>query len=501
AGRGAAMSARPAARGIWPPALALAASALAFYPVLAVQFHTDDFLHLYELRNLSGPDFLLKMAGGHLYVTRNAIFLALDALVGADSATAMAVVLATHLFNVWLLYQVVRQLTASPRLACLAAALWGTAPVAVGVLGWYTAYGQALAASCTLWVVWRLAQLADGRPCPPAAPLRWALLLVAAGASFALGIATTAVMPVVAWLLLPPSPARRRIVVCFALAVIALAVGYLFVEQLNVARHGAGTSAMVVELGTRTPLSTLRLFVHLLAAGAATLTLGPLFALADYPTPAALAAAAACAAAVVAAFIVAPPRGRRQIAACLVLALAAYAIIAAGRGVFHTNILPSVRQPRYHYAAPLWLVPALALALQGLAGGRPRQTAARTALFAAGVAALGASVAAGRPIDCHEAVRDQVAGRVAALRDAILRQPPGSDVFLANRPFDFSTYIDEFPGSAALFVVYFPDNVVEGRQVYFVELAPRVLALARNGQRSRALLVPPAPGRAVVELP
>jgi len=50
-----------------------------------------------------------------------------------------------------------------------------------------------------------------------------------------------------------------------------------------------------------------------------------------------------------------------------------------------------------------------------------------------------------------------------------------------------------FPGWAAVFVIAFPDNVIDGKRVYFVEPdeSRRKFAAARVGHRISTLLVEP----------
>jgi hypothetical protein len=50
---------------------------------------------------------------------------------------------------------------------------------------------------------------------------------------------------------------------------------------------------------------------------------------------------------------------------------------------------------------------------------------------------------------------------------------------------------DAFPGWAAAFVIFFPDDTVEGRRVHFVVSTPEELAAARDGRRMADLLVAP----------
>jgi len=49
-----------------------------------------------------------------------------------------------------------------------------------------------------------------------------------------------------------------------------------------------------------------------------------------------------------------------------------------------------------------------------------------------------------------------------------------------------------FPGWAALFTIYYPRDVVDGRRVFFIEPNSMALEFARKGWRSRTLLVPPS---------
>ena len=47
--------------------------------------------------------------------------------------------------------------------------------------------------------------------------------------------------------------------------------------------------------------------------------------------------------------------------------------------------------------------------------------------------------------------------------------PPGEPVVIENRPFATTSMPVVFPGWAGLFTVYYPDNVVQGHRVVFVE--------------------------------
>jgi hypothetical protein len=73
---------------------------------------------------------------------------------------------------------------------------------------------------------------------------------------------------------------------------------------------------------------------------------------------------------------------------------------------------------------------------------------------------------------------------------------PGTDLYIQNEPFQGVGPLalanpSIFPGLAALFVVYYPSNVVDGRRVFFVEPDADVRDAARRGVRSQTLLVAP----------
>src|SRR4029453_19475078 len=64
--------------------IALIFSAVVYYPITRTFFFADDFFHLYQISNQSHLQFLLNNHAGHLYLTRNALFLLCWNLFGAD---------------------------------------------------------------------------------------------------------------------------------------------------------------------------------------------------------------------------------------------------------------------------------------------------------------------------------------------------------------------------------------------------------------------------------
>jgi len=188
-----------------------------------------------------------------------------------------------------------------------------------------------------------------------------------------------------------------------------------------------------------------------------------------------------------------------------VLALASYGAIALARGAlllsFAEDVIPRVA--RYHYAGQLFLTMALCAALAPLF-----ERAARWARGAALAAWLAATITAylllAPAIDLHDEAREQTHTALREIHAAIRAQPAGADVILRNAFFRPVPLPGEyFPARAAVFVIFFPDNTVDGHRVFFLERRPATLKAAAAGRRTATLFVsspatpslPPAPPR------
>ncbi len=483
-------------------AMPLVFSAAVWAPILGCYFFGDDLLNLYWIVDKSLLEYLITPYGGHLLLTRNAIFALCFHLFGTHAGWYFVLVLLTHLVNVALLFKIIRALTHSPRLACLGSVLWGVAPLNQGALGWYSVYGQVLVATIFLWLLLRLCAIDAQRMPARSAPWGWALLLLAASTSFGVGIAVTLVFPLVALLLLPPVPARARFVavlVVVALVVVALYVG---VHQLSAYLYPyPGPRRLNMMIGNILNWRMIAtLILHLFGFGLHHLLLGPVAGSAPYGGAVSLAVIAAFATVLVLAAARAPAPVRRQMLACLLVCLACYAIIAAGRVGFFRSFKDLITQaPRYHYLAPLPLAIALCLALGQLQRWRPLPSAARDGLLAAWLVATAIAFAAiGPPIDVHLRARQFTENAVVEIQHLIDTAPADGNVYIPNRPFrGVGPFLVNnprvYPGLAAVFTVFFPDNTVGGRRVYFVVADPALRA-ATQGKRTASLLVGPEAG-------
>ena len=488
--------------------LALALAALAYAPIVRNFFNADDFFHLYHIVNKDRLEFLLNMHGGHLLMVRNALFILFFDVFGTDVAAYFWIVLATHLVNVALLFGIIRDLTGSARLACFGAALWGVLPVQEGTLGWYSVYGHAVAATCTFLVVSALARAAAGRPVHRLAPLLWTALLLAGATSFGVGIGVAFAMPLVALLLMPPSPLRRWTVLLFSALALALPFLYFRLERLYVELYGGLPPSLMLTSGLQYWHQHVLLFAQLIGYGISAVVLGVLHRPLFYPSPAGYAVAATYAALLVAVLVRGDAVLRRRILACLALCAGAYGIIAAGRGMFMAAGPGWMAQmTRFHYVGTAALAIATCLALAQIAAWWRWSARAGTALLLlwAGLTVLGQQLL-GLPIRHFDAARWETTWTLEQIRTAARSAPPAADVYIANQVFKsvglrMIARSDAFPGWAALYSIYFPDDVLDGRRIRFVEQDPNVIEAARGDRRTAALLVAPSDAPAEVYHP
>jgi hypothetical protein len=479
----------------WLIPLLLAAAV--YYPILANYFFADDFIHLFRTRNEDLLPYLIIPRGGHLLVSYNAVFYVCDLLFGTSPVPYFVLALAAHLINVALLFSVIRLFTGSQRLACFGAALWGVSPMNEAALGWFSVFGQIMVAMTMLIVLRQIARVADGAPLPRHAPLLWCLLLLVACTSFGIGIGVTLAFPIVAFLLLPPSPTRRRVLITLCVLAVLVPALYFGLSRITTAIYNPRNAPLFIETN---PITNLTMLAYLSGYGIATLIVGHVTSVLTYPGALSLSAIALFAGGAVATLVAAPWPFKRRLLACLLLALACYGMIAAGRAAFFAVAKRPeafIRPGRYHYAAPIPLAIALCVMLAAADRlGTLRPTAKNGLLAGWVVIAAIAWARYGKPIDHHPNARRETTAVLNALRQAIDAAPPDQDVTITNKPFQslgpiFVSRQDIFPGWAGVFVIFFPDNVVDGKRVQFISADRNALSAAPEGHRTATLIVEP----------
>jgi len=487
-------------------ALPVLLSAWVHRSILGNYFIGDDFLHLYTIANNGLGEFLLTPYGGHVYVARNLIFYACYRAFGLDARWYFASVLLTHVVAVALLCRVILRLTRGRILACFGAILWGTCPATEGTLSWYTAFGQVLATVITLWLLDDVLRIAD-RGVPPShrRVAAWFLLLMAAATCFGVGIAVAMTFFVVLFLLMP-DPAGKPLALLFLAQLVIAPALFFGVHHAYVVVSGVpinqGAEA-VRHLRHWQPIP--EMVGRLLSYGVSTLVLP--FPNRDYSVAAA--ATAVYAAGVGIGLACGAPPVRRALSAFVVMIIAVYGTIAAGRAPV-LSMFPNWNRwgamaEHYHYLAPALITVTLCLLL-GEAGRVVRPPPSLAAVI------LGVWVAAGLRyhemttslLKYHEPARRETAEVLQSIDQAI-DATAGPDVYITNRrfvPILWATDAAGFPGWAALFIITHPSDVVRGKRVHFIDDNAQILAMARAhpGSRINRLVIAPgsAPGGAAV---
>lgn len=473
----------------------VAASAAAWWPVRGAFFHTDDFIHLYDLSTLPSGRFLTQIWGGHLLVAPNAVFLALATALGPDPAPFFTVVWATHLVNVALLGRAVLRLTGDALVSGVAALAWGVSAMLEGTLTWYSVYGQMLLTGIVLVV---LPDMSADRRAPAAGRvLAWAGLLAVGATCFGSGLGILAAAPLVAAIAWPGSPRLRVAIPILAATAIATIAVYAVLRAQS-PDLDPQARALLAPLAILAGLPAAAAFLgRLLAAGAFAVVAGFVGAAAAPGWLRGVVAAVAAALAVLG-WRAGDAASRRAQAVSWVLALAAYGTVAAGRitlvEFLHVPLSAAALWPRYHYLGAAVLAVALALAIQALASrGAAARRVAHTALASWAALRIVALIVRPLPIDLHLGQRAETAAALAAIHEAIAAAPAGSVVTIPNRPFGPAGIPWLFPGWAALFAIHFPDDVVDGRTVRFAASEEDWARAQARGGRMARLVVPAAP--------
>jgi hypothetical protein len=481
------MTARPHDPGLSGGLLlaALALAAWAFWPITENYFVSDDFLNFYTLVDWDLPRFLLRMHGAHLLMSRNLVMALSYTAFGMEPGLYFYLTLATHLASVWLLFRIVERLGDSPLAAFVAAALWGMQPANEGTLGWYAVYGQVMAAAAALWVLAELAACARGAAPRRAAPFWWFVVMMIGGTSFGVGLGIAAAMPLAAWLLLPAGRLRWQGVIALGIAPLLLGVTYVVLQEWYPAHYGTPRESTMLISGLAYVWPQLNYFFALVQFGIGQLALGPAgVRRLAIGIPASIAFGTVIGIALLALW-----RGRgaalRTIVALVLPGLAAYATIAAGRGMFAkpAQLLLMSAVPRYHYAAAALLAAALGIALAY--AGRGALRSRRQHILAAGLIGLALAAAHNRwapPIQHFPASRDEAARVLGIMREAIDAAPPGAPVLIRNQsflPVGFMVSRDgRFPGWLGVYCLYFADARDPDRRVFFVDSNPLTRRLA-----------------------
>lgn len=475
---------------------AMALSAAVFCPLLTSYFRIDDFLHLFHQANYSLLTNLLIPNGGHVYVVRNFVFFLCWHLFGMQPFGYYALALLTHVVNVGLLFAVIHRLTGSNALAAFGAVLWGTCPLQADVLGWYSVYGHALAATALLVLLYQIIGLArDGSTPSRARLLAWSAIALAGTTCFGVGLAVAMALPFVILVFFPGHypwwrPPLLALLVIVPSLYLVLLRAYEVVWPTDL--HIFATGLQLVSFsGFGVPLAMWELATY-----GASRELCGLWCIGDAAHALTVPVASTIAVVLLVTMAAVGLRDRRArpaLLACGVLAAAIYAILSTARGFLFLDD-SDVRHMAtyYHYAALIPVTIALCVTLQSVTRHWPLPRPLPTALVLLwGIGVVTALMTTPPWLHLGTGEREQTAQFVDSMHAAAAETDTGA-VYVRNRTFrPLLTPGPFFPGIAAVFTLYFDGDSVDGKRFYFVEPNEEMRGWSGRGVPINRLLIAP----------
>ena len=489
---------------VWLPVVG---SLLVVFKILSNGFLYDDYVHLFEVTDLPFLDAIGHSENQHLLHSFKFVVWSIKSLFGAEPVAFFSVGLILHLISVRLLLEVIYRLTGNYLLAAVGAGFWGMGPFAAGSLAWISVHGQVYATSAILWILLEVVRISEASlVISKSLVLRHALLLMVAATSFGTGLAMAMALPFLVAFWLPKSAQRTRLLAVYGAIAAALLVLYLYTGGLQI--QSSDTLARLFFAGFSGMLQQANALAELWSIGLSGLVLGPLMIgkyslvqgawLIPFAKGIALVFVLPL---MLVAIVLADTVTRYRIFALLLLSAAAYELIALARAGGHLPFRPEAL--RYHYLPSAVIAIALCLASSRLAGLLPGNVVRpHRALIVLGLALTIlpfhlSSLPAVRSINN---VRQEERFRQAMMKieSAIANDRGQSEIYIPNGPFRAYAwkYTPKlFPGFAGLFIINYPENVVDGKRIYFLEESREVVEFyqARKGSRIAELLVH-APG-------
>ncbi len=493
---------------------------IAWWPVIAtllVQFHMlrnpifmyDDLVHLYNVSNLPFIDAIRITMGGHLIHSLTTVFWVLKSLFGVNPVAFMLVGITIHLVSVRLLFEIISRLTARNSLAALGASVWGMNPFIAASLEWISVHGQVYATAAVLWVLLDIVRYGQTPSLLKNGLLiRHAFLLLVAATSFGSGLSSTVVFVLVIAVWNPLPDRRNRLLAVYgSVALLAIAL-YAFTMSTEAEGGYAGTNATgaTIMYGVGNIPGVLGAFLGLLCVGSSGLLWGPLIIGKISLVPRDSLAFVATIAAVLVTLplliwgcMLSNPSERRRIFALLLLPCAAYGLIAVARTSFMAQVL--VVTPRYHYLSIAIIAIVVCLVLAKLIDRLPHSLLNYgRASFAIWLAIVILPFALA-PAEGVKAIgklnqENQYNAAMREIQAALKNNADQHTIFIVNKPYRVTPVpmriIPEyFPGFAALFVLSYPSNSVDGKRVLFLEASNEIVEMtkAQKGSRISELLV------------
>jgi hypothetical protein len=195
---------------------------------------------------------------------------------------------------------------------------------------------------------------------------------------------------------------------------------------------------------------------------------------------------------------------RRRIVALCAVVVTVYGAIALARApllvmALNQSLRSAAGTARYHYVGQVGLTLLIAVVLGSAADRWKLRRGAGLAIcgVAAGLALVSA-VKTARGVNHHEDARRETDFVLSSIRKAShkasVKDPNAQRIEMSNQTFRSVGWCPDpanFPGWAAVFLIFHPDLTVQGRHVYFVEDKKKTLrAVKESGGKIADILIP-----------
>jgi hypothetical protein len=324
-------------------------------------------------------------------------------------------------------------------------------------------------------------------------------------------------LPVVAFAIIGPSPVRTRIVALAVLSCFSCFALYQGMIALSRALYGPFPH-MPLWAALSVPGVLLRLFALLTGHGIVALCAGPFASRVEPLDPIWWTLVIGWSVAATVVFIRSARPHRHVMLGGLALAASCYGALAGGRSPYFAGGIPFDREARYQYAATVGVAVVTAVVF-AYSVGRVRRLATRQFVTSSvfGTAFVASVLLFAPPIAHHVSERSETEAVLAAIRAETAKVPRGTEVRIQNQrfasvgPIIATAGFTVFPGWAAVFAIFSPEDTVDGRRVRFAT-DDAVVRAGERGLRSATLLIsggpppasdgpPPVPGGPPLDKP
>lgn len=484
----------------WMRIFTLAVVLMVNIQLLFTFFYGEDFLNFLHISSLKNPlEYIFSSMGYHLYIFRNLVFYCMFKLFGVNSVAYFSLVLLTHLGSAFVLYKIIHLLTGKASLAAAGATTWGISPVNYATLAWYTVYGHILVGFFFLLFLYDLLRMEKGMlSFSIKIAIRWSIYFFAMAASYGAGLAIVCLSPFAIIMILWGNNQKWKIAASMLPAIALILLLFVTKDYIYYYFSGSMPHSNPVALSAALSLHKiiLEMFIRTISYGIYCIAAFPLlfvFSPKTYPS-----AALFIAFAVIMLLIVLFFRSkeyRRHYAVFSIFLLGLTGMIAYGRAAdyhnFHIPMSTAALTLRHYYTILILVAVLLALAANELFLIFPKfiKTAVFFALFAIFISMYPSAKLAKQmdSLNESESWKEMYDGTIADMETAIRSHPEGSSVFMDNSrvPVPLGTFSTGVVMKAAVFIITYPDNTVEGRRVYFVEKNCRVADEISNDKKWR----------------